>query len=49
MRPEKVQDKEGKAKVRKGTQKANTCHDSMESSEIMPYINRIICGTHRPF
>jgi DNA modification methylase len=44
MRPEKVQDKEGKAKVRKGTREAKTCHSAPESSEIEPYVNRIICG-----
>jgi site-specific DNA-methyltransferase (adenine-specific) len=44
MRPEKVQDKEGKAKVRKGTRGANTSHIAPESAEILPYVNRIICG-----
>lgn len=44
MRLEKVQDKVGKARVRKGTKDANQEIPVQESDQILPYINRIICG-----
>lgn len=44
MRLEKVQDKVGKARVRKGTKDANQKIPVQESDQILPYINRIICG-----
>lgn len=44
MRPEKVQNKEGKARVRKGTRDANKILAVPDSLAIEPYINRIICG-----
>lgn len=47
MRPEKVRNKEGKAKVRKGTRDAKTSHTVTETSGIRPFINRIICGDSR--
>jgi len=43
MRPEKIHDKEEKARVRKGTRDANKSHDIPESSDALPFINRIIC------
>jgi len=47
MRPEKVRNKEGKARVRKGTRDAKTSHTVAETSDIKPFINRIICGDSR--
>ena len=47
MRPEKVKDKAGKAKVRKGSKDAKYALHPAEHPEdpgIRPYINRIICG-----
>jgi site-specific DNA-methyltransferase (adenine-specific) len=44
MRPGKVHDKEGKARVRKGTRDANRGHTTFESTDLDPYLNRIICG-----
>lgn len=44
MRPEKVHNKEGKARVRKGTRNANKSHAVLESPNIEPFVNRIICG-----
>ncbi len=44
MRSEKVQDKEGKARVRKGSKSANQGITVDDSKEIDPFINRIICG-----
>ena len=44
MRPEKVQDKAGKAKVRKGTRQARQCRDVPEPEGILPYVNKVICG-----
>jgi site-specific DNA-methyltransferase (adenine-specific) len=44
VRPEKVQDKEGKERVRKGTKDAKKPLHSNEPAEIQKYVNRIICG-----
>lgn len=47
MRTEKVQDKEGKARVRQGSQSANKSFPALEPPEINPLVNRIICGDAR--
>ncbi len=44
MRSDKVQDKEGKAKVRQGSKHANKGILTADSPEIHPFVNRIICG-----
>ncbi len=44
MRQEKVKDKAGKARVRKGSKDAKESLHSRETPEIEPYLNRIICG-----
>jgi site-specific DNA-methyltransferase (adenine-specific) len=44
MRPQKVQNKEEKARIRKGTRDAKKALPSKESSALLPLINRIICG-----
>ena len=44
MRSEKVQDKEGKARVRRGTKDAKQAILSKDSAGLGDYINRIICG-----
>jgi len=44
MRVEKVRDKEGKARIRRGSQDAQKNLHTEESSDILPFINRIICG-----
>ena len=44
MRSDKVQDKEGKAKVRQGSKHANKGFPTAESPEINQFVNRIICG-----
>jgi DNA modification methylase len=44
VRPEKVQDKAGKAKVRKGSRDAKQQVHSFEPAEIRKFTNRIICG-----
>jgi DNA modification methylase len=44
VRPEKVQDKEGKARVRKGSKDAKKPLHSNEPAEIQKFVNRIICG-----
>ena len=44
MRPEKVKDKEGKARVRKGSQHAKQQVPFHEPAGIRRFINRIICG-----
>jgi site-specific DNA-methyltransferase (adenine-specific) len=44
MRPQKVQNKEEKARIRKGTRDAKKALASKESSALLPLINRIICG-----
>jgi site-specific DNA-methyltransferase (adenine-specific) len=47
MRPEKVQDKAGKAIIRKGSEGAKKSVISSEPREILPFINRIICADAR--
>jgi DNA modification methylase len=47
MRPEKVQDKAGKAFVRKGSRGAKNPVLSKEPREILPFVNRIICADAR--
>jgi len=44
VRQEKVRDKAGKARVRKGSKDAKEPVHSREIPEIEPYLNRIICG-----
>jgi site-specific DNA-methyltransferase (adenine-specific) len=44
MRSEKVQDKKGKAEVRQGSKNAKKCFLTDEPVEILPFVNRIICG-----
>ncbi len=44
MRPEKVRDKEGKAKIRRGSRNAQEGLCSDEPATILPFVNRIICG-----
>jgi DNA modification methylase len=44
MRAEKVQDKKGKADVRQGSKNAKKCFLTDEPVEILPFVNRIICG-----
>jgi site-specific DNA-methyltransferase (adenine-specific) len=44
MRPEKVQDKAGKAAIRKGSGSAKKTILSSEPHGILPFINRIICA-----
>ena len=44
MRQEKVKDKAGKAKVRKGSKDAKQSLYSRDIPDIRPFINRIICG-----
>ena len=44
MRQEKVQNKDDKAKIRKGTRTANISHITPETPDIDPFINRLICG-----
>jgi len=47
MRPEKVRDKEGKARIRRGSQDAQENLQADEPADIRPFINRIICGDAR--
>jgi DNA modification methylase len=48
MRPEKVRDKEAKARVRQGTKGANQAIPSPDPAGLEDYVNRIICGdAHR--
>jgi len=47
MRPEKVHNKEGKARLRRGTRDANKSYAAPESAAIEPYLNHIICGDSR--
>jgi DNA modification methylase len=47
MRPEKIQNKEGKARIRKGSRDAKNALPSQESPELLPLTNRIICGDAR--
>ncbi len=44
MRPEKVRDKAGKARIRQGTKDAKNAVSPGESADIRPFVNRIICG-----
>lgn len=44
MKPEKIRDKAGKARIRKGSREAKSSLGSMESLEIRPFLNTIICG-----
>jgi len=44
MRTEKVRNKEGKARIRRGSQDAQQDLHTEESSDILPFVNRIICG-----
>ncbi len=46
-RTEKVEDKDRKAKVRKGSKAAKESIMTEEPAEILPFINRIICGDAR--
>jgi DNA modification methylase len=47
MKPEKVRDKAGKARIRKGSKDANKTLHSDESPALLPFFNRIICGDSR--
>ena len=44
LRQEKVRDKAGKARVRKGSRDAKDTVESRQIPEIEPYLDRIICG-----
>jgi site-specific DNA-methyltransferase (adenine-specific) len=44
LRPEKVKDKAGKAKVRRGSRHARGPGNVQEPEAILPFVNRIICG-----
>ena len=44
MKQEKVKDKAGKAKVRKGSKDANAALHNGENPAIGPFVNRIFCG-----
>ncbi len=44
MRPEKVRDKPGKERIRKGTKNANQAVPRSESRAIQPFVNAIVCG-----
>jgi DNA modification methylase len=43
-RPEKVRDKKGKARIRNGTAQAKGAIATDTPPEILPYVNKIICG-----
>ena len=47
MRPEKVQNKEGKARIRKGLTDAKKAFPAEESPAPLPFVNQIICGDAR--
>ena len=47
MKPEKVRDKEGKARIRKGSKDAKKTLRSDESPALLPLTNQIICGDAR--
>lgn len=47
MKPEKIRDKEGKARIRKGSKGAKKPLLSDECPELRLFINRIICGDAR--
>lgn len=44
MRPEKIHNKTGKAKIRKGSQGAREDHTTADPPGVLPFVNRIICG-----
>ncbi len=44
MNPGKIFDREGKARIRKGTKSAKKAAISREPDEISPFLNRIICA-----
>ncbi|HUH78554.1 MAG TPA: site-specific DNA-methyltransferase [Methanoregula sp.] len=44
MRPEKVPDKAGKARIRRGTKDKNEGRSSEGSPGVLPYVNCILCG-----
>ena len=44
MKPEKVKDKEGKARIRQGSRDARGSIATEEPSDVHRFINRIICG-----
>jgi site-specific DNA-methyltransferase (adenine-specific) len=44
MKPEKVLNKEGKARIRKGSRDARKSIATEESSDVHRFVNRIICG-----
>jgi DNA modification methylase len=44
VRPEKVKDKAGKARVRQGTRDARSAVTAGEPAAIQPFLNRLICG-----
>ncbi len=44
MNPGKIFDREGKARIRKGTKSAKKAAVSREPDEISPFLNRIICA-----
>ncbi len=47
MKPEKVRNKVGKARIRKGSRDAKRSLPSDESPDLLPFTNRIICGDAR--
>jgi DNA modification methylase len=47
MKPEKVRDKEGKARIRKGSKEAKKPLHSDESPDLPAFTNQIICGDAR--
>jgi len=47
MKQEKVRDKEGKARIRKGSKEAKKPHRSDESPDVSAFINQIVCGDAR--
>ncbi|MFA5266758.1 MAG: site-specific DNA-methyltransferase [Methanoregula sp.] len=47
MRQEKVRDKEGKARIRKGSKEAKKSLRSDESPDVSAFINQIVCGDAR--
>jgi DNA modification methylase len=44
MRPEKVRNKEGKARIRQGSRDARKSIATQEPSDVYRFVNRIICG-----
>src|SRR5512145_1967866 len=47
MKQEKVRDKEGKARIRKGSKDAKKPLRSNESPDVSAFINQIVCGDAR--